>query len=144
MAVETAWVAFASASAVRSRASASRQAGLAATLGGQDERFLLALCASDGRGTLALRFQHHGALLALGLHLARHRGGEVGRRVDVLDLDAGDLDAPRVDSRIHHAQDTLVDLVAVRQKLVEVQGPMTERMLVIVRLRMPTSRSVTS
>ena len=64
--------------------------------------------------------QDRGALLALGLHLAGHDAGEVGRRHDVLDLDAVDLHAPGRGRRVHHPQQPLVDLVAMRQQLVEV------------------------
>ena len=53
------------------------EGGLLAALGGQDLRLLLALGAQDLRLPQALRLQHRGALLALGLHLARHRAGEI-------------------------------------------------------------------
>ena len=45
---------------------------------------------------------------------------QIGRRHDVLDLDAVDLDAPGRDRGVDHAQQPLVDLVAMRQHLVEV------------------------
>jgi hypothetical protein len=54
-----------------------------------------ALGAQDLGLPLALGLQDVGALDALGLHLPAHRLDEVARRHDVLDLDAGDLDAPR-------------------------------------------------
>ena len=84
----------ASASASRSRASASRKA---ASLRPSASR--IAACFSPSalriaawRSPSASRID--GALVALGLHLPRHRVDEVARRADVLDLDAGDLDAP--------------------------------------------------
>src|SRR5215207_8171204 len=65
-----------------------------AALGREDLRLLVALGLEDRGLAQALGLEHGGALLALGLHLARHRAGEVGRRQDVLDLDARDLDPP--------------------------------------------------
>ena len=70
-----------------------------------------------------LGFKNGGALLALGLHLPAHRFHDVGRRHDVLDLDAVDLHAPGRGRRIDHRQQPLVDGVSVRQKLVEIHRP---------------------
>ena len=72
---------------------------------------------------LAFGGEDFGALLAFGLHLPPHRLDQVGGRHDVLDLDAVDLDAPRRDRGVDHAQQPLVDLVAVGQHLVEVHRP---------------------
>ena len=69
---------------------------------------------------LAFRLQDVGALDALGLHLASHCLDEIGGRHDVLDLDAVDLQSPRRHRGIDHPQQALVDLVAMRQHLVEV------------------------
>ena len=72
---------------------------LAAALGGEDLRLLGAFGGQDRRLPLALGHEDRRALVALGLHLPRHRVDQVARRLDVLDLDAGDLDAPIVRSR---------------------------------------------
>jgi hypothetical protein len=60
------------------------------------------------------------AFLALGLHLARHRVDEILRRLDVFDLDARDLDAPGLGGRVDDIEQAGVDLVAMRQQLIEV------------------------
>ena len=69
---------------------------------------------------LALGLENVSALDALGLHLAPHGFDEIGGRHDVLDLDAVDFQSPRRHRGIDHAQQSLVDLVAMRQHLVEV------------------------
>ncbi len=94
--------------------------GFLAALGLQDLALFGAFGTQDFRLPLAFGLQNIGALDALGLHLASHRFHEVGRRHDVLDLDAVDLQSPRRHGSIHHAQQSLVDLVAMRQHLVEV------------------------
>src|SRR3954471_24085629 len=91
-----------------------------AALGRENLRLLVALGLEDRGLAQALGLEHGGALLALGLHLARHGAGKVGRRQDVLDLDAGDLDAPGRGGGAHDAQEAVVDLVAMREELVEV------------------------
>ena len=45
---------------------------------------------------------------------------EVGGRLDVLDLDAVDLDAPRMRRLVHHLEQLRVDHVALAERLVEV------------------------
>jgi hypothetical protein len=90
-----------------------------ATFGGEDLRLLVALGLEDCGLAQPFRLQHRRAFLALGLHLAGHRAGEVGRRQDVLDLDAGDLEAPGRGGGVHHAQEALVDLVAMREQVVK-------------------------
>lgn len=67
----------------------------------------------DLRVARAFGFQHLGAFLALGFHLAGHRIDEVARRLDVLDLDAGDLDAPRMHGLVDDAQQPVVYRIAV-------------------------------
>ena len=54
------------------------------------------------------------------LHLAGHGVGDVGRRQQVADFDAGDLDAPRPSGGVDYSQQARVDLVALRQHLVQV------------------------
>ncbi len=96
------------------------QGRLLAALRREDLRLLLALGPQDRRLPQALGLEHGGALLALGLHLPRHGAGEVDRRHDVLDLDAGDLHAPGRSRGIEDPQQALVDLVAMREELVEI------------------------
>jgi hypothetical protein len=108
--------------------------GALARLGLAEGRFLFALGLQDRwpasrprragcGGAKAFGLEDRGALLALGLHLPRHRGDDVGRRADVLDLDAGDLDAPCLGRLVDDDQQPGVDLVALRQGLVEVHRP---------------------
>src|SRR6185312_3572774 len=85
------------------------EGGLAAAFRLQDLALLGALGAQDFGLPLTFRLQNVGALDALGLHLAAHRLDEIGRRYDVLDLDAVDLHAPWRDRGIDDAQQALVD-----------------------------------
>ncbi len=77
---------------------------------------------SDWRWPSAWRMSCPGALLDARHCLPAHRLDQVGRRHDVLDLDPVDLETPGRDRGIDHAQQALVDLVAMRQHLVEVHG----------------------
>ena len=76
--------------------------------------------AQDLRLPLAFRFEHGRTLVAFGLHLPCHGIDEITRRADVLDLDAVHLDAPGRRRLIDHAKQAVVDLVALREKAVEV------------------------
>ena len=96
--------------------------GFAAALGGEDLRLLGAFRRQDRRLPLALGHQDGGALVALGLHLPRHGVDQIARRLDVLDLDTRDLDAPIAGRVVDHLQQAMVDLVALRQKLVQIHG----------------------
>ena len=89
-------------------------------LGLQDLGLLLALGAQDFRRAHAFGFEDRGALFALGLHLPGHRVDDVGRRADVLHLDAGDLDAPGFGRMVDDGEQPGIDLVALGQGLVEV------------------------
>ena len=91
------------------------------TLGRQNYRLLLTLGLQDRRLAEALGIQNIRALLAFGLHLARHRVDEVTRRLDVFQFDAGDLEAPRMRGLIDHPEQLRVDLVALGERLVEVE-----------------------
>ena len=112
----------ASAWARRSRPSASRKAASRRPSASRICDCFGALGAQDRRLALAFGGEDLGALLALRLHLPAHGLDQVGGRHDVLDLDAVDLDAPGRDGGIDDAQEPLVDLVAVRQHLVEIHG----------------------
>jgi hypothetical protein len=68
---------------------------------------------------LALRLGDHRPLLAFGLHLAGHGVGDVGRRLQILDLDARHLDAPRAGGLVDDGQEAGVDLVALREHFVQ-------------------------
>ena len=96
------------------------EGGLLAALGGQHDRLHLAFGLEDRGLPQALGLEDLRALLALGLHLPGHAVDEVARGRDVLDLDAGDLDAPRLGRGVDDLQQLGVDLVAVGQQLVEV------------------------
>ncbi len=72
-----------------------------------------------GRLVLALGVDHLRAPLALGLGLARHRALHALRDLDVLDLDDRDLDAPRRRRLVDDPLQDRVDLLALRQQLVE-------------------------
>jgi hypothetical protein len=98
------------------------EGGFLLALGFEDHRLLLALGLQDRGLAEALRLEHVGALLALGLHLPRHRIDQVARRLDVLELDAVDLDAPRMRRRVDRHQHLGVDLVALGQRLVQVHA----------------------
>ena len=86
----------------------------------EDRRLLLALGFQDLGLTVALRLQDRGPLVALRLHLAGHRVDQIGRRRDVLDLDARHLDAPRRGRLVDHVQQLRVDPVPLREQLVQV------------------------
>ena len=106
-------VAFASASALRSRASAG-------AFGLQHGRLLLALGLEYRRLPEALGLENVGALVALGFHLPAHRVDQVLRRLDVLDLDARHLDAPGHGRIVDHPQQPVVDVVALGEGFVQV------------------------
>ena len=69
---------------------------------------------------LALGVDDLRAPLALGLGLARHRVLHRRRDADVLDLDGGDLDAPRLGLLVDDLLQLLVELLALGQQRVQV------------------------
>ncbi len=69
---------------------------------------------------LALGLQDDGALVAVGAHLLLHRVLDRRRRIDGLELDPGDPDAPPAGRLVEHAAQLAVDLVAGGQRLLEV------------------------
>ncbi len=95
----------------------------ALALGLEDLRLLQAFGAQYLRCPGAFGFKHNRTLVALRLHLTGHRVEQVFRRVDVLDLDAGHLDAPGVRCLVDNAQEAIIDRVAVRQEFVEDHRP---------------------
>ncbi len=72
---------------------------------------------------LAGRVNDLGALLALGLGLPGHRALHVGRQIDVLHFDRRHLDAPRVGVLIENLLQLLVQPLALRQQIVELDLP---------------------
>ena len=72
-----------------------------------------------GRLLLALGVDDARAPVALGFRLARDRPHHALVDIDVLDLDVGHLDAPRVGLLVEDALDVAVQLVALGEHLVE-------------------------
>ena len=60
-----------------------------------------------------------GAFLALGLGLPRHRALHVWRQIDVLHLDGRHLDAPGIGVLIENLLQLLIQPIALRQQIVE-------------------------
>src|SRR6185503_11540502 len=87
---------------------------------GFDHLLLLALRGVDGRIALTFRRENHRALLALGAHLLLHRREDVGRRLDVLDLVAQHLDAPRLRCLVELADDRDVDGRALLERAIQI------------------------
>ena len=96
-------------------------AGLRGALGAQDLALLLALGGEDLARLGALGVEDDGAAVTLGLHLLLHRLLDRLRRVDGLELDAVDADAPLAGGLVEHAAQLAVDLVAAGQRLLEVE-----------------------
>ena len=67
----------------------------------------------------ALGVEDRGALVALGAHLLLHRLLDRGGRVDRLQLDAVDAEAPALGRLVEHDAQVGVDLVAGGQRLLE-------------------------
>src|SRR5208337_4563071 len=67
----------------------------------------------------ALRRDHLGAPLALGLSLRRDRALHVLRQIDIFQLNQRDLHAPRLGLRIDYFLDARVELVALAEQFVE-------------------------
>ena len=104
--------------------------GLRLALGPQDPLLLVTLGPEHGGLPVALGPGDRGLALAvggrdggppgpLGLHLLVHGGRDVGRRVDPLDLHPADEHAPLVGGVVEDLAQLGIDLVAGRQRLVE-------------------------
>ena len=92
---------------------------LPVTLGRQDRCLLVALRGEDRGLPLTLGGQDDGALVAVGAHLLLHRVLDRGRRVDALDLDPADPDAPAPGRLVEDAGESPVDVLARRQGLLQ-------------------------
>ena len=95
---------------------------LLGTFGGQDGRLLGALGGEDLRLLLTFGGQDRRAAVALGAHLLLHRGPDVRRRVDRLDLDAVDADAPLARRLVEHDAQLGVDVLARGQRRLQRQA----------------------
>ena len=108
------WSASASPSARSARAcfspSARSTLRLLVGLGVQDRGLPQALGAQDGRLLLALGLEHGRPLGPVGPHLLLHRLLDRARRVDALELDAGDAHAPLLGCLVEHDAQLRVDL----------------------------------
>ena len=60
------------------------------------------------------------ARLSRSAFICRAIASTIARRLNVLDLDAGDLHAPSMGCVVDHLEQTVIDLVPFRQELVEV------------------------
>src|SRR5207248_3501376 len=98
--------------------------GLALALGREHRRLLGAFRGQDLRLLLAFRGEDQRAAIALGAHLLLHRGLDVGRRVDRLDLHAVDADAPLSRRLVEHGAQLGVDVLARSEEHTsELQSP---------------------
>jgi hypothetical protein len=92
---------------------------LALPLGPQDGALLLALGGEDLRLLHPFGGQDRGAPVALGAHLLLHRLLDRGGRVDRLQLDAVDANAPLAGRLVEHGAQRRADLVARGQRVLE-------------------------
>ena len=93
--------------------------GLLLPLRLEDRRLLLALGGQDLRLLDPLGLQDRRPLLAVGPHLLLHRVLDRRRRVDGLQLDAMDPDAPLAGRLVEDAAQLVVDRLARRERLLE-------------------------
>src|SRR5690554_1032106 len=97
-----------------------RRLGL--TLSRQDRRLARTLGLEDRRLLGSLSRQDLRAAVALGAHLLLHRVLDREGRVDRLELDTSDADAPLAGGLVEHDPKLAVDVVAARQRLLEVEA----------------------
>src|SRR5690606_20419133 len=103
--------------------------GLRLALGPQDRRLLLTLGGEDLRLLDTLGREDRRTAVPLGAHLLLHRALHARGRVDRLELDTVDADAPAPGRLVEDAAQLAVDLVAAGQRLLQVHRPddVTER-----------------
>src|SRR5690606_11388623 len=95
---------------------------LLVTLGSKNLGLTAPLCFEDLRLLRSLSREDRRAAVTLGTHLLLHRVLDAHRRIDRLELDAGDADAPFARRLVEHGSETGVDLVAARERLFEVEA----------------------
>ena len=88
-----------------------------------DDLLLLAFRLIDGGVALAFGRENHRAFLPLGAHLLFHRGQDIFRRRDVLDLIPQDLYAPGLRGLVQFIDDLAVDVGAFFERAVEFDFP---------------------
>ncbi|MDZ7826091.1 MAG: hypothetical protein U5R48_08900 [Gammaproteobacteria bacterium] len=93
--------------------------GFLVALGIENGGLALTLGHGDRRRLLAFRLGHRGPTLALGGHLQAHGFLDFLGHADVLDLDAGQFDAPLRGRLLHLRLDGVVDLAAGLEQLVQ-------------------------
>ena len=92
---------------------------MSGAFGLEDVRLFVALGAQDRGGLVAFGLGDERATGPLGGHLAGHGILDCGGRGDLPDLDRGDLDSPPFGDLIEFGAQRFVDLVALRQHVVE-------------------------
>ncbi len=100
----------------------AQRGGLRVTLGAQDLRLLGALGLKDLGLADTLGLKDGGALVAVGAHLLLHRVLDGGGRLDGLQLDAVDADAPLAGRLVQDAAEGGVDLLAGGQGPLQVHA----------------------
>jgi hypothetical protein len=96
--------------------------GLGLTLGAQDLGLLLTLGGQDRRLARTFGGEDRGALVTVGAHLLLHRVLDGGGRLDRLQLDAVDADAPLAGGLVQDAAQGRVDLLAGGQGPLQVHA----------------------
>src|SRR5690606_28437522 len=94
---------------------------LLVSFGTKDLRLTTSFRFEDLRLLGALSGEDRRAAVALGAHLLLHRVLDGDGRVDRLQLDATDADAPLARRLVEHDPELSVDVVAAGQRLFEVQ-----------------------
>ena len=88
-------------------------------LRGDDLRLLVTLRSGDDRFLMRLCLEHGLTALTLCTHLLRHDLLDLLRRLNVLNFDSRNLDAPRVRRHIQCRLHARIDLITARQGLIE-------------------------
>src|SRR5699024_1688752 len=96
--------------------------GVLVAFRGEDLRLLAAFGGLDVGFAGTFGRQDHGALLAVGLHLLLHRLLDGGRRLDGLQFDSCDAEAPFGGGLVPLAAEAAVDVVAGGQGLLQRQA----------------------
>lgn len=100
----------------------AQRGGLGLTLGAQDRGLLLTLGGQDLGLPDTFGLEDRRALVTVGAHLLLHRVLDGGRRLDRLELDAVDADAPLAGGLVQDAAQRRVDLLAGGQGPLQVHA----------------------